>query len=877
MQNIVSMYVLLSSEYIYGDNGIRFIFMEVNTGKLFKIEDKTNINPFFYTTVQVEDLLLDEMMIFEGYVKNGKFNSSRIMSTETVQKIDPFTRKEIPVTKINLASTYLLDIKRKKYNALQKVLPSHTIHNDNVKYVDQFTMMQGYIMGMNYDITMNGLEMIEPEEIFYHESFDSYSKELVDWAGLRLFASIPKISHNILAIDIEVDIPQRRNPDPYQVEFPISSIAIVSKRERIVFVLTDELRETKPTDWDSYDWKEDDIIKIHDNEKEMIEEAVRYILDSPETMVMGYNIDDFDFPYLLTRAELFGLKYEHIWGRTEQIYNVWTQKTESRTIKGITNKFLIDLYTFMSNPSIKNYPFAGRYERNSLEDVAQGLLGTGKVKHEKWFNEMSSAELAYYNLVDTQLIIDLMEYEDEIIFKLMIMLMRIGGLTIESICRRRISATLKGYVDNMLYEWNMISPNRKQLNNVGQIQSSSSTGKGFMGALVIDPTPSGENTRGVHFNVIAVDYQSLYPSEINRRNISFETINCAHGDCKKNNPVPNNDSPITHHVCDRIQGILSELLGFVRDGRVYFFKPQKKNNPQFGIIEQTLKVLINAGYGVFSSPVFDYYCPPFGEIVTAWGRHDIKRVFDKVREDGRQLLYADTDSCFIGETDQEYIDGLIEWTRDNINLELGIDYIADFMVLYRSKNYFMKIGDKFMVKGMLGKKKHTPPIIKEAFENLTTLTKMMTKENYEEIKQKIIVVIRKYKTYIQNKDGLQPEMFKVTMGLSKSPDSYNTPTLQSRAGMAIANKMNDDMERRVATNKLVPAGSIIEYVYVDREYNIDDGGTPVRPLQMTEPQMINSHKYVESLLSATSQIYNCFGIIDSDIDEDQTTLEDWFA
>jgi uncharacterized membrane-anchored protein len=39
-------------------------------------------------------------------------------------------------------------------------------------------MMQGYIMGMNYDITMNGLEMIEPEEIFYHESFDSYSKEL---------------------------------------------------------------------------------------------------------------------------------------------------------------------------------------------------------------------------------------------------------------------------------------------------------------------------------------------------------------------------------------------------------------------------------------------------------------------------------------------------------------------------------------------------------------------------------------------------------------------------------------------------------------------------------------------------------------------------
>jgi DNA polymerase elongation subunit (family B) len=332
------MYVLLSSEYIYGDNGIRFIFMEVNTGKLFKIEDKTNINPFFYTTVQVEDLLLDEMMIFEGYVKNGKFNSSRIMSTETVQKIDPFTRKEIPVTKINLASTYLLDIKRKKYNALQKVLPSHTIHNDNVKYVDQFTMMQGYIMGMNYDITMNGLEMIEPEEIFYHESFDSYSKELVDWAGLRLFASIPKISHNILAIDIEVDIPQRRNPDPYQVEFPISSIAIVSKRERIVFVLTDELRETKPTDWDSYDWKEDDIIKIHDNEKEMIEEAVRYILDSPETMVMGYNIDDFDFPYLLTRAELFGLKYEHIWGRTEQIYNVWTQKTESRTIKGITNK-----------------------------------------------------------------------------------------------------------------------------------------------------------------------------------------------------------------------------------------------------------------------------------------------------------------------------------------------------------------------------------------------------------------------------------------------------------------------------------------------------------------------------------------------------------
>jgi DNA polymerase I len=586
---------------------------------------------------------------------------------------------------------------------------------------------------------------------------------------------------------------------------------------------------------------------------------------------VGYNSDGFDWNYLVNRGAILGIKPKEIYPTMVRRKNPATHMMESVWTYMINGKYTLDLHSFMSNPSIKNYAFGGKYDNTRLEDVATGILGYGKYEHDLWFSDMSSAELAFYNLKDTELLIDLLDHNNEIIYQLMIMLMRLGNITFKDISRKMISATLKGYVDSILKVFNYLPPNRVQLESVGQIQSISATGKSFKGALVIDPTDPKYNSRGVHFDVIAVDYQSLYPSEIKNRNISFETINCGHKSCKKNT-VPELD----HYICDQKVGFLSIILGFIRDARVYYFKPEKKNNPEFGVIEQALKVLINAGYGVFSSKMFEYYCPPLGEIVTAYGRNDITAVFDKVENDGSKVLYADTDSAFL-ESDMDYVQGLINWVREHIGLELGIDYIAQFMVLYRSKNYLMNIDGKFNIKGMTGKKKHTPPIIKEIFQNVLEITKEMNKETYPLIKKRILEAMQKYYYYIKDthEDEIDPAMFKVSQTISKAPNDYDKPTIAARAGMAMANHINAKLDRKVAIQKIVPAGSIIEYIYVDKGFNVTKTGKPVRPLPLTEGYMIDRNAYINNMISVLSQITECFGISEDEI-KGQNTLEGFF-
>lgn len=863
------MYLLLSNEYIKGEHGIAYQYLNTETGDVLTYEDKSPIYPFFYTTLPIEEILNNQSLRDGGYVKkNGELNNSRIISLELETRIDVMTRTEREYTKIILSPSYIQNIKRKKFESLYKLLPSETIFGGNHKYIDQFTNERGHILGMSYTIGMSGIEVVLPEKLPHHKSFDIYPDEVVEWAKPRLFASIPKLSQFVLAMDIEVDIPQRRQPDPQKVEFPISSICFVSKEETMLFLLNDSVRKTKKQSYARYDWKKARIRK-YNSERQMISDAIDYLIKDKRRFVAGHTIDHFDIPYLMNRAELFGLVYDEIYARYESVFNSVTKKSTTKIIKGIKGKWLIDLGLFMANPSIRNYAFSGAYDTNSLEDISQALLGYGKVQHELWFSDMSSAELGFYNIQDTQLIIDLLEYNNEIIFQLMIMLMRLGGLTIESVCRRMVSATLKGYFDFMFDEMNMMYPNFSQLMSRGKIMSASNTGKRFKGAFVFDPSPSGENTRGVHFNVWAVDFQSLYPSEIKERNICFSTANCIHEECKENK-VPY----LSHHMCGKITGFLPIVLGFIRDSRVYFFKPERKNNPEYGIIEQTLKVLINAGYGVVSSPNFEYYCPPVGESVTAWGRYDINRVFDKVEEDEEETLYADTDSAFIDETEREYIEELIIWTRENTGLELGVDYIADFMVLYRSKNYFMKIGDKFNIKGMLGIKKNTPPIIKEAFDNVLEVIKGMTKENYEETRSNIIRVIREYKNYILGGDIDDPSYFISPQTMTKEITKYKRPTTASRCALMMANKMNSELDRKVSVDKLVPEGSIVDVIYVDSLYRLDSG-TPVRPLSLTENHMIDRRKYVERLQSVVSQVYIPFDITWEEI-EGQQDLNEWF-
>jgi len=70
--------------------------------------------------------------------------------------------------------------------------------------------------------------------------------------------------------------------------------------------MNDSVRGTNAEPFDSYDFDGSEIFG-YDSEKEMLDDAIRFMIDCEYPIIAGFYSDGFDFPYLLTRAELFGL------------------------------------------------------------------------------------------------------------------------------------------------------------------------------------------------------------------------------------------------------------------------------------------------------------------------------------------------------------------------------------------------------------------------------------------------------------------------------------------------------------------------------------------------------------------------------------------
>ena len=163
-------------------------------------------------------------------------------------------------------------------------------------------------------------------------------------------------------------------------------------------------------------------------------------------------------------------------------------------------------------------------------------------------------------------------------------------------------------------------------------------GKKYKGGLVIEPKP------GVYFGVSVLDFASLYPSIIKVHNLSYETVNCIHEECRSNR-VPDTD----HWVCTRRSGIESLLIGSLRDLRVGHYKAlsKDKNLPKesrdlYSTVTQGLKVILNAAYGLMGFETFALYCLPVADATAAYGRDAITRTIEKCKQQDVSVIYSDS-------------------------------------------------------------------------------------------------------------------------------------------------------------------------------------------------------------------------------------------
>ncbi|MEM3143440.1 MAG: DNA polymerase domain-containing protein [Candidatus Nitrosotenuis sp.] len=362
---------------------------------------------------------------------------------------------------------------------------------------------------------------------------------------------------------------------------------------------------------------------------------------------------------------------------------------------------------------------------------------------------------------------------------------------------------------------------------------------------------------------VIVTGNSLYPSIIKVRNLSYETIRCSHEECKKN-AIPDTN----HWVCTKHNGLTSMLIGSLRDLRVNYYKHLAKKaktqeeKEQYIVVSQALKVILNASYGVMGAEIFPLYFLPAAEATTAVGRHIIMDTIKKCQESNIQVLYSDTDSLFIKNPTPEQIARIIESAKNDHGVDLEVDKEYRYVVLSnRKKNYLgvTKEG-KVDVKGLTGKKSHTPPFIRNLFyELLDILSKVETADDFEAAKKKISSKISECATKVKEKKIPITELAFNVM-ISKAPNEYEKTVPQHIRAAKLLEQQRE-----------IKRGDIISYVKI-----INKPG--VKPVEMARQDEIDSEKYMEFMESTLDQITSS---MDLDFDKmvgrpKQTGLDQFF-
>ncbi|MFV2015958.1 MAG: DNA polymerase domain-containing protein, partial [Candidatus Heimdallarchaeota archaeon] len=388
------------------------------------------------------------------------------------------------------------------------------------------------------------------------------------------------------------------------------------------------------------------LIKTFMLEQELIKSFYKELIDYP--VILTYNGDSFDLQYLFFRSKKLGIDCPIVKGRYLFFREEWQ----------FIHSIHIDLYRLLSNNAVRLYAFGAKYSRSRLMDVGEALIGKKKIEHDLWFDEMTRAQMIEYNIRDAELTLQLTTFNNNLTWKLFIILMRVGRLSLAYVNRAPISKWILNWIIAEHERRNLVLPRKKDLEKLkGTFESDSLVdGKGFKGAIVFDPTP------GVFWDVSVVDYNSLYPSTIKNYNLSYETIRCLHDSCKSNLV-----SGLEHWVCRKRIGIMSSLVGFVREIRVRYYKNMSKSKDQDrrelgNTIQAALKVFINASYGVFGAPNFYLYCPPVAESTTAISRSMLLKAKSLAEEMGLTVLGGDTDSIFVHKISEDQMAQLTEWS-----------------------------------------------------------------------------------------------------------------------------------------------------------------------------------------------------------------------
>jgi DNA polymerase elongation subunit (family B) len=430
-----------------------------------------------------------------------------------------------------------------------------------------------------------------------------------------------------------------------------------------------------------------------------------------------------------------------------------------------------------------------------------------------------------------------------------------GLFEVSRVCRLPLHTASRASIGKALSSLEMYHATKRKIlipwkPSIGEIPKSRlELLKADRGGLILEPKT------GIFENVAELDFSSLYPNIMMKKNISAETVKCSC--CKDSkNRVPE----LGWNVCEKRIGIVPESIEIIIKKRA-MYKELKRNAS--GLLREVYerRQIALKWLGVTSFGYLGFNNAKFGRIdahiaVCAWDRKILTDAMRIAESKGFRIIHGIVDSLWVycKDIDESKCIELKEEIEKETCFDVSFEGIYRWIAFLPSKvdrripvvnRYFGVYRDgKIKVRGIEARRKDTPEIVRRLqMEILSILARANTIEEAKNLIPECIDLLKRYESLVKEKK-VEAEELVITRTLSKSINEYRNKTLLVDA----ARKLE---ERGLKLN----AGEDIDYVVIDEDAKLSSRAST---LELLQGSLYDESYYIKMMRDACKTVLEPF-------------------
>ncbi len=370
---------------------------------------------------------------------------------------------------------------------------------------------------------------------------------------------------------------------------------------------------------------------------------------------------------------------------------------------------------------------------------------------------------------------------------------------------------------------------------------------------------------GIHDWVAEVDFSSMYPALMAKRNISAETVLCK---CCPDSKV--RVPELGYNVCEKRKGIVPRTLQMILAKRATYKRLRNgAEAPELRQIydrrQSALKWILVTCFGYLG-----YKNARFGKVdahiaVCAFGRAALLKTVHMAEARGFEVIHGIVDSLWLKKADaspREYVE-FCEAASEEIGVQLNVEgryrwivflpsrMHADIPVLNRYYGVFES--GKIKVRGIEAVRRDTPPLIKNAqMDMIQILAEAQSAGAFMTKVHEAVDVLQEYAENLKNRDVDVRDLI-IAKQLSMQPDKYTHDVFHAIAAKQL---LKEGVE--------ISGGQTVRYLITDAANKRASRRVTAAEL-VDEETRFDVEKYVNLLILAGVNILSPFGYTEDNL------------